>query len=345
MFMRLPAFAGILSPMVVRRIRAVSGPSDEGGHFAPSLLYTASKMYYEEDATQAEIAVKLRTSRATVSRLLSEARRQGIVRIEVIAPGHDGSAIWPRGWRRRSGLKAVHISAALPASTAAKPVEDVLGSVLAPAVGRALSAVGLVRGDILLVSSGRTMYEVAQFDLPHLPGVVVAPTVGGTDQPEGWYQTNEITRRVAERIGGRATYLFAPALPGPELFQTLQRRSGDPAGAAPVAAGALRADRRRGAADAALPGAAVRRRGGHRRCSRRSATSARGSSTGPAGRRLPRQRTADRGRAGHLQKIPTVIAVAAGRDKVAPMIAGARAHYFNQLVTDPRTAEEILLTG
>ena len=43
-----------------------------------------------------------------------------------------------------------------------------------------------------------------------------------------------------------------------------------------------------------------------------------------------------------LGKIPTVIAVAAGRDKVAPIIAGARAHYFNQLVTDPRTAEEIL---
>ena len=43
-----------------------------------------------------------------------------------------------------------------------------------------------------------------------------------------------------------------------------------------------------------------------------------------------------------LRKIPTVIAVAAGRDKVPPIIAGARAHYFNQLVTDPRTAEEIL---
>ena len=37
-----------------------------------------------------------------------------------------------------------------------------------------------------------------------------------------------------------------------------------------------------------------------------------------------------------------MIAVAAGRDKVPPIIAGARAHYFNQLVTDPRTAEEIL---
>ena len=131
-----PGFTGILSPMVVRQSGGLR-PSDEGGHFAPSLLYTASKLYYEEDATQAEIAVKLHTSRATVSRLLSEARRQGIVRIEVIAPGHDGSADLAAQVSAALGLQAVHISGALPASTAAKPVEDVMGSVLAPAVSRA----------------------------------------------------------------------------------------------------------------------------------------------------------------------------------------------------------------
>ena len=37
-----------------------------------------------------------------------------------------------------------------------------------------------------------------------------------------------------------------------------------------------------------------------------------------------------------------MIAVAAGRDKAAPIVAGARAHYFIELVVDPRTAEEIL---
>ena len=31
----------------------------------------------------------------------------------------------------------------------------------------------------------------------------------------------EITRLVANRVGGRANYLFAPALPGPELYQSL----------------------------------------------------------------------------------------------------------------------------
>ncbi len=120
----------------------------------------------------------------------------------------------------------MHISGALPASTAAKPVEDVMGSVLAPAVGRALPRWVWCGATSCWSPRGGPCTRWPSFDLPKLPGVVVAPTVGGTDQPEGWYQTNEITRRVAERIGGRPTYLFAPALPGPELFETLQH---DPA--------------------------------------------------------------------------------------------------------------------
>ena len=217
-----------------------------------------------------------------------------------------------------------------------------MGSVLAPAVSRALAAVGLVRGDILLVSSGRTMYEVAQFDLPNLPGVVVAPTVGGTDQPEGWYQTNEITRRVAERIGGRPTYLFAPALPGPELFRTLQR---DPAiqrvlhlwpSARCVLTGVGAPPMLRSQAPQFVDvGAPELLEAVGDVCSRFFNRTGRVVAF-PGAERLIAVDLAT------LRRIPTVIAVAAGRDKVPPIIAGARAHYFNQLVTDPRTAEEIL---
>jgi DNA-binding transcriptional regulator LsrR (DeoR family) len=239
------------------------------------------------------------------------------------------------------GLKTVHISAPLPVS-GNKPMEDVLGSVLAPAVGRALSAVGLAQGDVLLVSSGRTIYEVARFDLPRLPGVVVAPTVGGTDQPEGWYQTNEITRQIAERIGGRATYLFAPALPGPELYQTLRK---DPTiqrvlhlwpqarcvltgiGAPPL----LRSQ----APQFVDPSATDLIDAVGDICSRFYNRAGK-SVIFPGSERLIAVELAT------LKKIPVVIAVAAGRDKVAPLIAGARARFFSQLVTDPRTAEEIL---
>ena len=60
--------------------------SPERATFRPSLLYAAAKLYYTDDATQAEVAAQLGTSRATVSRLLAEAKRRGIVRIEVVPP-------------------------------------------------------------------------------------------------------------------------------------------------------------------------------------------------------------------------------------------------------------------
>ena len=179
-----------------------AGPQDgEASHFAASLLYAAARLYYEDDATQAEVAEQLGTSRATVSRLLSEAKRQGIVRIEVVPPAEARTGDLADRLARALNITSVYLSAQLPTPTSGRAVVDVMGRVLAPAVARALGEAGLLPGDVLLVSSGRTVYEVAQCELTPLPGVVVAPTVGGNDQPEEWYQTNEITRLVANRIG------------------------------------------------------------------------------------------------------------------------------------------------
>lgn len=321
------------------RISAANGYT----HFPPSLLYAAAKMYYTDEATQAEIAAHLQTSRATISRLLYEARRQGIVRIEVIPTDNEAAHDLADRVTAVLGLTAVYISEPLPVPGRGEAIEDVMGSVLAAAVGRGLMAVGLDVGDVMLVSSGRTIYEVARFELPKLPGVIVAPTVGGTDQPEAWYQTNEITRLVAARIGGRPAFLYAPALPGAELFQTLKT---DPAiqrvlnlwpharcvltgvGAPPL----LRTDAPQFVNVTTSPDLI--------------------EAVGDVCSRFFNRAGAPVAFAGSerliavdletLKSIPTVIAVAAGRNKVAPIIAAARAKLFSQLVTDPRTAEDIL---
>lgn len=332
--------------MVKRRRHLASGvrPARANGqsHFPPSLLYAAAKMYYTDEATQAEVAEHLQTSRATISRLLSEARRQGIVRIEVIPA--DTEAAHDLGARVASVLEltVVYISDLLPHPGRGQAIEDVMGSPLAAAVGRALLAVGFDVGDVMLVSSGRTIYEIARFDLPRLPGVVVAPTVGGTDQPEAWYQTNEITRLVAERIGGRPTFLFAPALPGPELFQTLQTDPGihrvlnlwpharcvlTGVGAPPL----LRFEAPQ-FVDMTSP-ELIEAVGDV--CSRFFNRAGQPVLFAGSERLIAVDLET-------LKSIPRVIAVAAGPNKVAPIIAGARAKLFSQLVTDPRTAEDIL---
>jgi len=334
--------------MVVKKRRHPAGGaralgSNGNSHFSPSLLYTAAKMYYTDEATQAEVADHLQTSRATVSRLLYEARRQGIVRIEVVPTDNEVAHDLADRVAAVLGLTAVYISEPLPVPGRGEAIENVMGSVLAGAVGRALAAVGLDVGDVMLVSSGRTIYEVARFQLPKLPGVIVAPTVGGTDQPEAWYQTNEITRLVAERIGGRPAFLYAPALPGAGLFQTLQT---DPAiqkvlnlwpharcvltgvGAPPL----LRTDAPQFVNVATSPDLI--------------------EAVGDVCSRFFNRAGAPVAFAGSerliavdletLRSIPRVIAVAAGPNKVAPIIAAARAKLFSQLVTDPRTAEDIL---
>ncbi len=314
----------------------------EAGHFPASQLYAAAKLYYTEDATQAEVAAQLGTSRATVSRLLAEAKRQGIVRIEVVPPSEVGTGDLADRLARALSLTTVFLSHPVPNPGPGRTVVDVMGSALAPAVGRALSAAGLLPGDVLLVSSGRTVYEVAQYDLVPLPGVLVAPTVGGNDQPEEWYQTNEITRLVANRISGRPNYLFAPALPGPDLYPSLLN---DPSiqrvlhlwprarcalmgvGAPPL----LRSD---------IPqfvptGSDSLRAAVGDVCSRFFDRA--GDEVGFEGHdRLIAVELAA------LRHIPVTIAVAVGQEKLDSIIGGARGGYFNQLVTDPATATALL---
>jgi DNA-binding transcriptional regulator LsrR (DeoR family) len=334
--------------MVVKRRRHLAGGvratgGNGHGRFSPSLIYAAAKMYYTDEATQAEVAEHLQTSRATISRLLYEARRQGIVRIEVIPADNEAAHDLAARVAAVLGLTAVYISEPLPVPGRGETIEDLMGSVMVGAVGRALVAVGLDVGDVMLVSSGRTIYEVARFELPRLPGVLVAPTVGGTDQPEAWYQTNEITRLIAERIGGRPAFLFAPALPGPELFQTLQSDPGihrvlnlwpharcvlTGVGAPPL----LRSDAPQFVNVATSPDL-IEAIGDV--CSRFFNRAGHPVAFAGSERLIAVDMET-------LKSIPTVIAVAAGPNKVAPIIAAARAKFFSQLVTDPRTAEDIL---
>lgn len=319
-----------------------SAADTEVGHFPASQLYAAAKMYYTEDATQAEVASQLGTSRATVSRLLAEAKRRGIVRIEVVPPAEVASGDLADRLARALSLTTVFLSHPLPNPGPGRGTVDVMGAALAPAVGRALAGAGLLPGDVLLVSSGRTVYEVAQHDLVPLPGVLVAPTVGGNDQPEEWYQTNEITRRVANRVNGRPNYLFAPALPGPDLYPSLLN---DPSiqrvlhlwpqarcalmgvGAPPL----MRSD---------IPqfvptGSSSLRAAVGDVCSRFYDRDGNEVEFEGGDRLIAVELEA-------LRHVPVTIAVAVGPDKVSSIVAGARGGYFNQLVTDPATASAIL---
>jgi len=186
--------------------------------FPLDVVYHAARMYYLEDATQVEIASRLDVSRPTVSRLIAEARRAGLVRIEVVDPFQDETVALAERLQVGLGLERVYLAAVTHAST--------LGTDLAAPVAAAIQGMELGPGDAMLLSSGRTTYEIARAGLPPLAGVQLAPTVGGQTEPVSWYQTNEITRMAAEQTGAFPAFLFAQALPSAAMRASLDE---DPA--------------------------------------------------------------------------------------------------------------------
>jgi DNA-binding transcriptional regulator LsrR (DeoR family) len=187
-------------------VRAPSATSDG------ALVLTAAYLYYVEEQSQEAISQRLSVSRSTISRLLSEARRSGIVRIEVVAPppiaGLDAELC------DRLGLDGVYLAPGIA------PPDDP-GGVLARATGEALRDSDLHEGDAVLVSWGRAMWSVSRSDLPPIPGVVVVPALGGLNDEQPWVQTNEIARQLAARLQGSVLLLHAPAVPSTALRRSL----------------------------------------------------------------------------------------------------------------------------
>lgn len=197
---------------------STTGAEGSRARFPLDTVYQAARMYYLEDATQVEIASRLGVSRPTVSRLVAEARRAGLVRIDVVDPFQDETVALAERLQVVLGLGAVHLAAVTHQAT--------LGADLAAPIATAVEGMGLTPGDAVLVSSGRTVYDVAQAGMPPLAGVQLVPTVGGQADPMPWFQTNEITRTAAEHSGAIPAFLFAQALPSAAMRASLDE---DPA--------------------------------------------------------------------------------------------------------------------
>ena len=175
-------------------------------------LVRVSRLYYELGETQASIAAQLGVTRPQVSRLLKEAREQGVVEIRIVDRAEVQS---PAGdtLRERFGLRAVHLAPTLdgPADVTRRRVGRLAGQVLRSAI-RPGMIVGI--GDGAAVSA--TADELAT-------GLGSASSIGGAGAVDatvvplcgGFWRSGagiEPFRRIADALGATAQALHAPGL-------------------------------------------------------------------------------------------------------------------------------------
>ncbi len=166
-------------------------------------LVRVSRLYYELGETQARVAELVGVTRPQVSRLLKEARSQGIVEIRILDRTEQPSPAADE-IRRRFGLQAVHLAPSVGGGT----------DVARRRVGRlaAQVLVGAVRDGLIVgVGDGSAISATADAldPLPTQIDATIVPLCGGF-----WRSTagREPFRRIADALGSAVHGLLAPGL-------------------------------------------------------------------------------------------------------------------------------------
>jgi DNA-binding transcriptional regulator LsrR (DeoR family) len=298
----------------------------------------AARRYFLDGASKSEIAQELGISRFKVARLLDDARRDGIVRIEIGAP--------PEIDLELSTLLAARyrLTDALVVRTMDGPDEfkrEQLGRACAQLLTETLEA-----NDVLGISWGRTLHSMVGH-LSRLPACAVVQIVGSVPTLELDVNSMEVVRRVADCADGPVYPLPVPLLvDSPEMAAALRSDPHvhktiamfDQLTEAVVGIGAWTASG--STVRSALPEelAAVLDAAGAVAdvCSNVLDASGREIRAGGLPGRLIAI-TPDQ-----LRAVPNVVAVAGGAQKAPAILAALRSGLIHQLITDEEAARLLL---
>ncbi len=168
------------------------------------MMRLVAELYYLRDRSQPEIAELTGFSVSKVSRLLAQARDQGVVRITV-EPAPD--QLMPLA-AELGGRLGVRVQLTPGRATTPTIAARLCGIAAAPFIDSLLPASGVVG-----VAGGYTLQALAEA-LPQrqLPDLIVLPLIGGWDPRNPHLETNELVRRIGERLGAATRLLHAPGL-------------------------------------------------------------------------------------------------------------------------------------
>ena len=316
----------------------MAGPgADQSSASQREMMRLVSELYYIRELGQPEIAALTGFSISKVSRLLATARAAGVVRISVEGAPQEPSplaralaaTLGVEVWVTPGHESAPALAARLCGVAAAARLADEL-----PEDG----AIGL--------TGGYTVESlVAALPAASRPRTVVVPLVGGWDSSNPHLNSNEIARRLAEHLSASVRLLHAPGLLDSEATT-----------AALLADSAVTATTRFwGELRLALVGmsGAPRQIAGYATVmdrlddAGRSRLASRGAVGDVAGHlvRLDGSFVQDEWERrtisipiDTLRRVPRVIGIAAGSNKVETIVAGARTGLLHLLITDEPTA-------
>ncbi|MGI8546355.1 MAG: sugar-binding transcriptional regulator [Gemmatimonadaceae bacterium] len=162
-----------------------------------------ARMYYIDDKQKNEIAEELRLSRFKVARLLDDARSSGIVRIYVDMPAEINL---PMGEKlaRAFGIQRAIVVRSFDAAP------DAAGALIGAAAAEYLLSI-LNSRELLGTSWGATLTAVVDA-ITSIATVDVVQLVGGASAGHIVNGGVELVRRLSEKTGGRAYPLHAPLL-------------------------------------------------------------------------------------------------------------------------------------
>ena len=169
------------------------------------LLVNVARLYYEHDYNQSKIAEKLRLSRPYISKLIAQARAEGIVSIQINDPIHAENAL-ERQLRQRFALRKVIV---VPQSLDQAPLAKV-----GIACARYLNTI-LSDGDTIGVAWGATMFAFAGHAIVrqnNLSDITVVQICGGVSNSDRNIYASEIPKLLADALGGTPYLLPLPAI-------------------------------------------------------------------------------------------------------------------------------------
>ncbi|MFI7679143.1 sugar-binding transcriptional regulator [Actinophytocola sp. NPDC049390] len=301
-------------------------------------ILDVARRYYEDGMSQAEIAAAIGYSRPTVGRMLADARRSGVVRIQIAHPLERAFDL-ERVISTRFGIANVRVTGTAPATDNGTAE---VGAAAAAILGR------IVRpGMVIGLSNGRVHGAVLQRLSPvAVPDVTFVQMVGGLSEENPLVDGPELCRGFASAFDGVAHTLHAPLIVGsprdaaalmssPEVASTLRRAAAADLAVVGIGAGFRHAT---GVFDHYLTKSDMR------------ALRAQGAVGHVLGQFLdhdgqvldhPARDLVVGLRLEHLRNIPHVIGIAAGREKGEAIAAALRGGLVNALIVDRETAQAL----